>query len=145
MPVETIRFEDFELDRRAYELRCGGSIVHLERIPFDLLNLLVERRGELVTRKEILEQIWGKDVFVDGDNGINTAVRKIRLALKEDQRIRDFCGRCQGRATVLLPNLRRRKHWTRRRKAGRDCPERRICCCESNGRCGYWPAPQRRC
>jgi TolB-like protein/DNA-binding winged helix-turn-helix (wHTH) protein/Tfp pilus assembly protein PilF len=84
MPVETIHFEDFELDRRACELRCGGSTVHLERIPFDLLNLLVERRGELVTRKEILEQIWGKDVFVDGDNGINTAVRKIRLALKED-------------------------------------------------------------
>jgi TolB-like protein/DNA-binding winged helix-turn-helix (wHTH) protein/Tfp pilus assembly protein PilF len=84
MPVQTIHFEEFELDRRAYELRCGGSIVHLERIPFDLLNLLVERRGELVTRKEILEQIWGKDVFVDGDNGINTAVRKIRLALKED-------------------------------------------------------------
>ena len=84
MPVETIHFEDFELDRRAYELRCGGSIVHLERIPFELLNLLVERRGELVTRKEILEQIWGKDIFVDGDNGINTAVRKIRLALKED-------------------------------------------------------------
>ncbi|HWO39849.1 MAG TPA: winged helix-turn-helix domain-containing protein, partial [Candidatus Acidoferrum sp.] len=84
MSVETIHFEDFELDRRAHELRCGGSIVHLERIPFDLLNLLVERRGELVTRKEILEQIWGKDVFVDGDNGINTAVRKIRLALRED-------------------------------------------------------------
>jgi TolB-like protein/DNA-binding winged helix-turn-helix (wHTH) protein/Flp pilus assembly protein TadD len=84
MPLETIHFEDFELDRRACELRCDGSVVHLERIPFDLLNLLVERRGELVTRKEILEQIWGKDVFVDGDNGINTAVRKIRLALKED-------------------------------------------------------------
>ena len=84
MPVETIHFEDFELDRRACELRCGGGVVHLERIPFDLLNLLVERRGELVTRKEILEQIWGKDVFLDGDNGINTAVRKIRLALKED-------------------------------------------------------------
>ena len=84
MSVETIHFEDFELDRRAHELRCGGSIVHLERIPFELLNLLVERRGELVTRKEILEQIWGKDVFVDGDNGINTAVHKVRLALKED-------------------------------------------------------------
>ncbi len=84
MPAETIHFEDFELDRRACELRCGGSVVHLERIPFDLLNLLVERRGELVTRKEILEQIWGKDVFLDGDNGINTAVRKIRVALKED-------------------------------------------------------------
>jgi eukaryotic-like serine/threonine-protein kinase len=84
MPVETVHFEDFELDRSAYELRRGGNIVHLERIPFDLLNLLVERRGELVTRQEILEQIWGKDVFVDADNSINTAVRKIRQALHDN-------------------------------------------------------------
>ena len=84
MPIETLHFEDFELDRSAYELRRGGSIVHLERIPFDLLNLLVERRGELVTRQEILEQIWGKDVFVDADNSINTAVRKIRQALHDN-------------------------------------------------------------
>jgi DNA-binding winged helix-turn-helix (wHTH) protein len=84
MPIETLHFEDFELDRNAYELRRGGSIVHLERIPFDLLNLLVERHGELVTRQEILEQIWGKDVFVDADNSINTAVRKIRQALHDN-------------------------------------------------------------
>lgn len=84
MPVETVHFEDFELDRSAYELRRGGSIVHLERIPFDLLNLLVERHGELVTRQEILEQIWGKDVYVDADNSINTAVRKIRQALHDN-------------------------------------------------------------
>ena len=84
MSVETIHFEDFELDRSAYELRRGGRIVHLERIPFDLLNLLVGRRGELVTRQEILEQIWGKDVYVDADNSINTAVRKIRQALDDN-------------------------------------------------------------
>jgi DNA-binding winged helix-turn-helix (wHTH) protein/tetratricopeptide (TPR) repeat protein len=84
VPIDTVHFEDFELDRRAYELRRGGSIVHLERIPFDLLNLLVERRGELVTRREILEQIWGKDVYVDADNSINTAVRKIRQALHDN-------------------------------------------------------------
>ena len=84
MPIETLHFEDFELDRSTYELRRGGSIVHLERIPFDLLNLLVERRGELVTRQEILEQIWGKDVYVDADNSINTAVRKIRQALHDN-------------------------------------------------------------
>ncbi|MGA8142584.1 MAG: winged helix-turn-helix domain-containing protein [Candidatus Acidiferrales bacterium] len=84
MPVETVHFEDFELDRSAYQLRRGGSIVHLERIPFDLLNLLVERHGELVTRQEILEQIWGKDVYVDADNSINTAVRKIRRALDDN-------------------------------------------------------------
>jgi TolB-like protein/DNA-binding winged helix-turn-helix (wHTH) protein/tetratricopeptide (TPR) repeat protein len=103
MSVETIHFEDFELDRRAHELRCGGSIVHLERIPFDLLNLLVERRGELVTRKEILEQIWGKDVFVDGDNGINTAVRKIRLALKEDPENPRFLRTVPGKGYRFAP------------------------------------------
>ncbi|MGC1785419.1 MAG: winged helix-turn-helix domain-containing protein, partial [Terriglobales bacterium] len=64
MPLETLQFEDFELDRSACELRRDGNVVHLERIPFDLLNLLVERHGELVTRQEILEQIWGKNVYV---------------------------------------------------------------------------------
>ena len=84
MPLETVHFEDFELDRSAYELRRGGSIVHLERIPFDLLNLLVERHGQMVTRQEILEHIWGKDVYVDADNSINTEVRKIRQALHDN-------------------------------------------------------------
>ena len=84
MVSEVSRFDDFELDRNAYELRCAGSAVHLERIPLDLLFLLVERHGELVTRQEILERIWGKNVSVDADNSINTAVRKIRRAVKDD-------------------------------------------------------------
>lgn len=84
MPKEVIRFEEFELDAGAFELRQGGSLVRLERIPLELLLFLAERRGQLVTRQEILERIWGRDVFVDADNSINTAVRKIRAALKED-------------------------------------------------------------
>jgi len=83
MPAERFEFEDFELDRSAYELRHAGSVVHLERIPLDLLFLLVERRGQLVTRQEIFEHIWGKGVFVDTDNSINTAVRKLRRALHD--------------------------------------------------------------
>jgi len=83
MNKDTIRFEDFELDRGAFELRHKGEVVRLERLPLELLFLLAERRGLLVTRDEILDQIWGKNVFVDADNGINTAVRKIRQALKE--------------------------------------------------------------
>src|SRR5260370_20602587 len=83
MPAERFEFEDFELDRSAYELRHAGSVVHLERIPLDLLFLLVERRGQLVTRQEIFERIWGKGVFVDTDNSINTAVRKLRRALHD--------------------------------------------------------------
>jgi len=84
MPPKTFRFEDFELDRVAFELRRAGRVVPIERIPLELLFLLVEHRGELVTRQEIQERIWGKHVFVDTDNAINTAVRKIRLALRDN-------------------------------------------------------------
>jgi predicted ATPase/serine/threonine protein kinase len=76
--------ENFELDLRSYELRRAGRVLKLERIPMELLLLLVEKKGELVTRDQIIERIWGKDVFLDTDNSINAAVRKIRLVLKDD-------------------------------------------------------------
>jgi len=83
--LEPIRFgEDFELDLRAYELRRSGRALKLERIPMEVLVLLVECRGQLVTRHQIIERVWGKDVFLDADNSINAAIRKIRLALKDD-------------------------------------------------------------
>ena len=84
MPREILRFADYELDPEAWELRRGGKPVKLERIPLQLLFLLAENRDRLVTREEILLAIWGKDVFVDADNSINTAIRKARQALKED-------------------------------------------------------------
>ncbi len=84
MPGGSYQFEDFELDSGAYELRRTGRVVRIERIPLDLLFFLVERRGQLVTRQEIIERVWGKDVFVDSDTSVNTAIRKIRQALRED-------------------------------------------------------------
>jgi TolB-like protein/DNA-binding winged helix-turn-helix (wHTH) protein/Tfp pilus assembly protein PilF len=84
MPHETLRFEDFELDLGSFELRRAGRLVKLERIPLQLLFLLAENRDRLVSREEILLAIWGKDVFVDADNSINTAVRKARQALKDN-------------------------------------------------------------
>ena len=75
---------DVELDLVRYELRRGGRVERLEKLPMELLTLLAERRGELVTRAEILERLWGKDVFVDADAAINTAVRKVRRALGDD-------------------------------------------------------------
>ncbi len=84
MAFDRLRFADFELDRPACQLRRDGQVVHLERIPLDVLFLLAENRGRMVTRQEILERVWGKDVFVDVDNSINTAIRKIRLALNEN-------------------------------------------------------------
>ena len=78
------RFADFELDRNAYELRRNGRPLKLEPIPLDLLFLLVEKRGQLVTREEVLEGLWDKGVFFDVDNAINSAVRKLRRALADD-------------------------------------------------------------
>ena len=83
--AELIRFgEDFELDLRAYELRRGGRSLKLEPIPLGLLVLLVEHRGGLVTRDQIVERVWDKNVYFDTDNSINSAVRKLRQALKDD-------------------------------------------------------------
>jgi len=85
MPADVVRFGgDLELDRIAYDLRRSGRALKLERIPMEILFLLIERRGQLVTREDIIGKIWGKDVFLDTDNSINSAVRKIRQALKDD-------------------------------------------------------------
>src|ERR1039458_561704 len=81
-----LKFSDFELDERAYELRRAGRALKLERIPMDLLCLLARNAGQLVSRDAIIEKLWGKDVFLDTDNSINTAVRKIRQILSDDPR-----------------------------------------------------------
>ena len=74
--ADQIRFgEDFVLDLRAYELRREGRVLKLERIPMELLLLLIEGRGQLVARNQIIERIWGKNVFLDTDNSINAAIQ----------------------------------------------------------------------
>jgi TolB-like protein/DNA-binding winged helix-turn-helix (wHTH) protein len=82
-PRETFHFRDFELDVAAYELRRQGRPVKLGRQPMDLLILLVESRGQLVSRSDIVERLWGKDVFVDVETGVNTAISKVRQALRD--------------------------------------------------------------
>jgi len=85
MFADVVKFGDgLELDGVAYELRRSGRALKLERIPLDILFLLVERRGQLVTREDIIAKIWGKDVFLDTDSSINGAIRKIRQVLKDD-------------------------------------------------------------
>lgn len=76
--------DEFELDLRGHTLTRAGRRVRLERIPMDLLLLLLERRGELVTRQDIVDRIWGPGVFLDTDNSTNGAIRKLRQALKDD-------------------------------------------------------------
>jgi TolB-like protein/DNA-binding winged helix-turn-helix (wHTH) protein/Tfp pilus assembly protein PilF len=76
--------EDFEFDFSTYVLRRGGRVLKLERIPAEVLAILVEHRGQIVSREHIVERIWGKGTFLDTDNSINGAIRKIRQVLKDD-------------------------------------------------------------
>ena len=89
MSESQYKFAEFQLDCASFELRRKGrgqnsERISLERIPMELLILLLERQGSVVTRQEIVDRLWGKDVFVDTEHGINTAIRKIRQALRDD-------------------------------------------------------------
>jgi len=77
-------FDDFQLDFGRFQLCRGGRPIKLEGLPLQLLMFLIEKQGQLVTRDEIADGLWGKDVFVDIEQGINTAIRKIRMALEDD-------------------------------------------------------------
>src|SRR5216683_8301957 len=118
MPEDLFHFEDFVLNRSAYELRRGDVVVPLQRIPLELLCLLVERRGELVTREEILERVWGKGVFVDGETSINTAVRKLRRALADDPHAPRFVATVPARGYRFVAEIRSPKPGIMERPAG---------------------------
>jgi TolB-like protein/DNA-binding winged helix-turn-helix (wHTH) protein len=82
--VSVFEFGEFKLDCDRFELYRDGRGLKLERKPMELLILLVARNGHLVTRTEIAERLWDRAVFVDTEHGINTAIRKIRQALRDD-------------------------------------------------------------
>ncbi len=102
----TYRFGEFELDRSRFELSRNGRILKIQRIPLELLILLLERKGQIVSREEIIERLWGKDVFVDTEHGINTAIRKIRAALRDDVESPRFVQTVSGRGYRFVPETR---------------------------------------
>jgi TolB-like protein/DNA-binding winged helix-turn-helix (wHTH) protein len=82
--VSIFQFGEFELDIERFELFRSGRSVKVERMPMELLILLVSKDGLLVTRDEIAERLWPDGVFVDTEHGINSFIRKIRLVLRDD-------------------------------------------------------------
>jgi len=80
-PPRLIRFGVFEVDLRTGEMRKHGLKIKLQEQPFQVLVMLLERPGEVVTREELHEKVWGLDTFVDLEHGLATAVKKIREAL----------------------------------------------------------------
>jgi TolB-like protein/Tfp pilus assembly protein PilF len=80
----TLRFGDFRIDPRSGELRRQGVKIKLQEQPFQVLALLVTRHGEVVTREELRLKLWAADSFIDFDNGLNIAIRKLRQALGDN-------------------------------------------------------------
>jgi TolB-like protein/tetratricopeptide (TPR) repeat protein len=101
----TFCFRDFELDVAAYQLRRHGRPVRLERRGMDLLVLLVERRRQLVTRLDIVDQLWGKDVFVDVETGINTVISKVRQALRDSPKAAAFVETVPGKGYRFIADV----------------------------------------
>jgi TolB-like protein/DNA-binding winged helix-turn-helix (wHTH) protein/Tfp pilus assembly protein PilF len=96
VPLAVYRFADFSLDCTRFELRRKGRRLKLERKPFELLVLLVTNHGQVVSREEIAGCLWGNEVFVDFELGINTAVRKIRQALGDSPDLPRFVQTISG-------------------------------------------------
>ena len=77
-------FGDYELECRTGELRRGGTALKLQPQPTKVLSILASRAGEVVTREELSEQVWGANTYVDFEHGLNFAIRKIRSVLEDD-------------------------------------------------------------
>src|ERR1041384_4675421 len=80
----SVRFASFELDVRSRELRRGANRVRLQDQPFEILRLMLERPGDVVTREELQQRLWPDGTFVDFEHSLNAAVKRLRAALGDD-------------------------------------------------------------
>ena len=85
-PPLIARFDIFEVDFRAGEIYKAGRKIKLQVQPFQVLALLLERPGEVVTREEFEKKLWSGDTFVDFEHSLNTAIKKLRHALGDDKK-----------------------------------------------------------
>lgn len=79
-----VQFGEFEADLRSGELHKNGQRVRLQEQPFQVLAVLLARPGDLVKREELRQQVWPQNTFVEFDHALNTAIKKIRIALEDD-------------------------------------------------------------
>src|SRR5438034_6929704 len=78
------KFGTFEFDARARELRKGGIRIRLQDQPFEILAMMLDRPGELVSREELSQRLWPAGTFVDFEHSLNAAVKRLRAALGDE-------------------------------------------------------------
>ena len=105
-----LRFGQFELDLRTAELYKEGKRIELQDQPCQVLALLIERPGEMVSREELRKKLWPNDTFVDFDHGLNIAISKLRDALGDSTEKPRVCPKCKS------ANWDRPKRWEHKSK-----------------------------
>src|SRR5215510_11924351 len=101
------RFGPFEVSLDTGELRKNGRKVHLQHKPFEILVALLEQSGRLVSRESLRQRLWPVDTFVDFDNGLNTALSKLRQALGDTADKPRYIETFEGRGYRFLPLVER--------------------------------------
>jgi len=102
--VPTIKLGEIEIDILSREVRAGNSVVHLSGIEQSLLYLLASRGGQVVTREDILDAIWGPD-FGAESNIVDRHVRSLRIKLQNDYRHPRFIATVPGRGYRFIPTF----------------------------------------
>jgi DNA-binding winged helix-turn-helix (wHTH) protein len=100
-PLETgrlWRFGEFVFDRRSLELRSGDRVVHLQQQPAQVLAVLIERAGQVVTRDELRQSVWCTDTHVDFDRGLHYCINQVRAALGDPADAPRYLETLDGRA-----------------------------------------------
>src|SRR5574339_338332 len=101
-----VSFGVFDIDLQTGELRKQGLRVRLQRQPFEVLALLIDRAGDVVTREELQQKLWPANTFVDFDHGLNKAINKIRLALGDSADAPRFVETVARRGYRFLADVR---------------------------------------
>ena len=112
----SVRFGLFKADLRARELRKRGVKVRLPDQPFQVLQLLLEHPGDVVTREELRQRLWSANTFVDFDLSLNSAVRKLREALGDSADHSTFIETLPRRGYRFIASVERRRQRMRSRR-----------------------------
>ena len=113
----TVRFGPFELDLRTQQVSKNGANIRLSQQPVQVLSLLLETPGEIVTREEFRRRLWPSDVFVDFDHGLNKSIQKCAThwGIRQSLRITSKPSRGSGTASLRSP-IRREELWSCRQR-----------------------------
>src|SRR6185295_18006116 len=131
--TETLRFGPFELDVRSRELRKGKTCVRLQEQPFEILRMMLERPGLVVTREELCSRLWPNGTFVDFEHSLNAAVKRLRAALGDEADNPRFVETLHRRGYRFIAPVESSDNGVRRDMAGRapfrahaDAPSARL-------------------